>query len=461
MDRFLESQKRAPERWLRFICATAMLLAVGVLPTLAQDGTSTFPSTEEGLDEMFPPTPDDAYPMSDPEPPPDIFGPFMPPPLADTSDSPVRDDRSLEQRIADSTKHQNALIERIRALLKQSNVSVVPPPSYELECNEDPVVELLTEQLVQSYVKQGGDPELGLLEQLITVRRELAMLGVVPGDSYQAQLANRLLVKAQTLIKTYGSQRDKVLAILGLAHKAANVLQLLGDSEIEQKFFSEIAGWLSKLVPDMLKDIRTQHDYRLVNAVFTLTRVINSSGKLSGQADPSEILRQIEEAMRFDLSLALDASGGAHVWALTGEFSLIPTLATGKNKLLQLMYIGEGQGTYASYTYKNGMQTMQAPDFPVMAKVMDFDPCKGTAVLFLDRFYAQEGETYRRKDTTDKAPIVWAAFANAFREQQVDQGFEFELPVKTKTEKAVDTVFDQSAKGFTGKFTVKLTHNPK
>lgn len=461
MDHLPKIPRRRTARWLRLICAAAVLLAVGVAPTWAEDGTSAFPSTEEGLDEMFPPTPEDAYPMSDPEPPPDIFGPSMPPPLAGTSDRPVRDDRSVEQRIADSAKHQNALIEQIKALLKQSNVSIVPPPSYELECNEDPVVELLTEQLVQSYVKQGGDPELGLLEQLITVRRELAMLGVEPADSYQAQLANRLLVKAQTLIKTYGSQRDKVLAILGLAHKAANVLQLLGDSAIEQKFFGEITGWLSKLVPGMLKDIRTQHDYRLVNAVFTLTRVINSSGKLSGQADPSEILRQIEEAMRFDLSLSLEASGGAHEWSLKSEFALTPTLAAGKNKLLQLMYVGEGQGTYASYAYKNGTQTMQAPDFPVMAKVTDFDPCKGTAVLFLDRFFAQEGETYLRKDTTNKAPIVWAAFANVFRAQQVDQGFEFELPVKTKTEKAVDTVFDQSAKGFTGKFTVKLTHKPQ
>lgn len=461
MDRLLKRPKRPTKRWLRCVCAAAVLLAMGGAPTLAQDGTSTFPSTEEGLDEMFPPTPEDAYPMSDPEPPPDIFGPFMPPPLAGTSDSPVRDDRSMEQRIADSTKHQNALIEQIKALLKQSNVSIVPPPSYELECNEDPVVELLTEQLVQSYVKQGGDPELGLLEQLITVRRELAMLGVEPGDSYQTQLANRLLAKAQKLIKTYGSQRDKVLAILGLAHKAANVLQLLGDSAIEQKFFGEITAWLSKLVPDMLKDIRTQHDYRLVNAVFTLTRVINSSGKLSGQADPSEVLRQIEEAMRFDLSLALEASGGAHEWALKSEFSLTPTLATGKNKLLQLMYIGEGQGTYAGYAYKNGTLTMKAPDFPVMAKVTDFDPCKGTAVLFVDRFFAQEGETYLKEDTADTAPIVWAAFANAFREQQVEQGFEFQLPVVTKAEKAVDTVFDQSAKGFSGRFTVKLTHKPK
>ena len=461
MDRVLESPKRPTKRWLSCICAAAVLLAMGGAPILAEDGPSTFPSTEEGLDEMFPPVPEDAYPMSDPEPPPDIFGPFMPPPLAGTSDSPVRDDRSVEQRIADSTKHQNALIEQIKALLKQSDVSIVPPPSYELECNEDPVVELLTEQMVQSYVKQGGDPELGLLEQLIAVRRELAMLGVEPADSYQAQLANRLLVKAQTLIKTYGSQRDKALAILGLAHKAANVLQLLGDSGIEQKYFSEIAGWLSQLVPGMLKDIKTQHDYRLVNAVFTLTRVINSSGKLSGQADPNEILRQIEAAMRFDLSLALEASGGAHEWSLSSEFPLTPTLAAGKNKLLQLMYVGEGQGTYASYAYKNGTQTMQAPDFPVMAKFTDFDPCKGTAVLFLDRFFAQEGETYLRQDTTNKAPVVWAAFANAFRAQQVDQGFEFELPVKTKTEKAVDTVFDQSAKGFTGKLTVKLTHTPQ
>lgn len=448
------------ERWLRCACAAAMLLAAGAAPTLAQDGTGAFPSTEEGLDEMFPPTSGDSDPMSDPEPPPDIFGSSMPAPLSGTSDSPVRDDRSLEQRIADSTRHQKVLIEQIKALLKQSDVSVLPPPSYELECNEDPVVDLLTEALVQQYVKQGGDPEMGLLGQLITVRRELAMLGVEPGDSYQAQLANRLLVKAQKLVRTYGSQRDKVLAILGLAHRAANILQLLGDPAVEQKFFGEIIGWLSKLLPGMLEDIRTQHDYRLVNAVFTLTRVINSSGQLSGQADPSEVLRQIEEAMRFDLSLSLEASGGGHEWTLESEFELTPTLAMGKNNLLQLMYIGEGRGTYGSYAYKNGTLTMKAPDFEVIARVTDFDPCRGKAVLFIDRFFAQEGETYFRKDTTNKAPIVWAAFANAFREQQVDQGFEFELPVKTKTEEAVDTVLDQSAKGFTGKFTVKLTHAP-
>lgn len=460
MDRLAGTPGHA-RRLLTVICAAAVFLATAVPSSLADGETGSFPSTEEGLDEMFPAKPEDVDPMSDPEPPSDIQGTSMPAPLSDTSDIPVQDDRPVEQRIADSTRRQDALIEQIKALLKQGEVSIVPPPSFELECNEDPVVDLLTEELVQHYVKQGGEPELGLLEQLITVRKELAFLGVQPSDSHQTQLATRLMAKVQKLIKTHGNQRDKALAILGLAHKAANVLQILGDSAIEERYFAEITGWLSKLVPGMLKDIRTQHDYRLVNAVFTLTRVINASGNSSGASDPSEVLRQIEAAMRFDLSLSLEASGGGHEWVLKSEFTLTPTLAAGKDKLLQLMYIGEGQGTYASYAYKNGTLTMKAPDFQVIAKVTDFDPCIGTAVLFLDRFFAQEGETYLREDTTNKAPIVWAAFANAFREQQVDQGFEFQLPLVTKTEMAVDTVFDQSAKGFSGKFTVKLTHKPQ
>ena len=126
----------------------------------------------------------------------------------------------------------------------------------------------------------GGDPELGVLTVLLDVRRGLAVLGVEPSDDRPTEqaLAERLLTKVRTLIKTYGTDCNKVLAILGLAHKAASAVTLVGDPGIVEPFLAEVAKWLSTHVPRMLDDLKTKHDYRQVTAILTLLRKINAAG---------------------------------------------------------------------------------------------------------------------------------------------------------------------------------------
>lgn len=379
------------------------------------------------------------------------------------------DTRTLAEREADARRQQKEALQRIQQLLKQP-ITVAPPPSLSLECETDEVTRMLTSQLVQHYVREASEPEAGLLKQLTAARRALQTLGADAGEGLgvENQLADRLVAKAQLLMKTTRSQRDKVLAVMGFTLRIGQMAELLGDRGRGQQLMSTLAAWLAELVPAIVKDIRTRHDYGLVSALIELTRAANFAGLESGNVDLDKVFREIEAAMSFDLTLTFDlksvgANGSTEEWTLKSEIPLKYTVGGGREGA-RAMLAGSGTGSYARYVDLDPADSklrMSAPSFPVEAKVDPFDACSGKGQLVVDVFFA-ETETYIFKSGPNaELPMARTAWVILFEPNLQSGAYAFDVPVTNLAAMAIDTAIGKSMGVFSARFTIKLIHKPK
>lgn len=457
---------------LVLLFGVALLAALAPTPSRAWDKDG-FPTDRWELNDWFPADETDADWSSDPEAPGPIQGKSTPPSLQDqadkgrTGEKPV-DTRTLEERRESLQTRYEAMLKEVKKALEKPVDPVLPPPDYELECNDDPVIATTTEQLVQAYVKRAADPEIDLLKRLLSIRRQFQLLGFKMFETHQKELAARLMVKGRELISKYGKDRNKVLAILAFLHKAQEIAALVG-ADVPQSVYAETTAWLQGLMPDLLRDIRQKHDYRAVSAVMALAQVIINAGAGSPGIDPEAILREIEAALTFELKLELyvlstGANGSKEDWQLESTIPMKTRVSQGKSVLVpEIVIEGDGNGRYASYRdYDTHPITMTAPGFEVLARVMEFNACTGTAKLFFDRFYADE-ETYdlHTGSAPIELPMIHSLFHGILDLQVVGDGFQFDVPVQNLSPQAVDTVIQQSMGVFDTKLTVKLTHQPK
>lgn len=446
--------------------ALAVLLVVGILLLLGlpdsaaqapQQPPQTGGLTPEELDKLWPP--EEGRPGWEPQAP----SANEPPPAKPA------DTRSMAQREADARKQQKEALQRIQQLLKQP-VAVAPPPSLSLECETDEVTRMLTSQLVQQYVRQASEPEAGLLKQLTSARRELQLLGADAreGLGLETQVADRLVAKAQLLMKTTSKQRDKVLAVMGFTLRVGQMAALLDDGAREQQLMSALAAWLAELVPAIVKDIRGKHDYGLVSALIELTRAANLSGLESGNVDIDKVFREIEAAMSFDLTLTFElrsvgANGSTEEWTLRSEFPVKYTLGGGRQGARDML-AGSGTGSYTRYVDLDPGDSkirMTAPSFPVQAKIEPFDACKGRGQVVVDVFYA-ETETYIFKSGPNAPlPMVRSAWTILFEENRRDGAYAFDVAVTNLDATAIDSALAKAMGVFTGTLKVKLLHKPR
>lgn len=441
---------------------------LGAMPAPAQEGQPG-PLVSEEIDKLFPPTDPDAPTPETPATDPGKTG-------ADTTatDDPLTDLREIEKRTLDERTQQAAqqyktMVETARALLKQPETPAAPPPSLGAECNDqDDVVKMLTSRLVQDYVKTAGDPEAATLDALIETHRGLQLLGreASESESLEAELAARLMRKAEQLLRSTRKQRDKILPVVAFANRTAQLIQLLGDTGLEQKLIAEAGAWAAELIPSMLGDIAAKHDYSLVNAVFQVARAANSAGLDTGNADVDSLMRRIEAVMQFDLTLTFHltstgANGNVEEWLLKSEFPLRYTLGGGKT--VRAVIVGEGTGDYVSYVDREpgSKLTMQAPSFPVGAKIEDFDACLGSATVIIDQFYS-ETETYLTHDGFPaELPMLQSAWIMMFEDRQSGGAYAFKVPLNNLNATAIDRQIRVIMGVFDGTLTIKLEHRPK
>lgn len=459
-------------KWPAWGVAAVVWVLGSAVPAFAYDKDG-FPTTVDELQDWFPAQEEDGDPLSHPGDPETLQGPSMPKTLQDQAreqreNSPVQDTRPLEDRELAVLAKYYPIVAEVKKALKQKVAKMPPPPDYELECNDDPVVAMTTEQLVKAYAEQAGNPELDLLKRLLEVRREMQLLGLPTRETFQAELAERLMVKTRDLIQTYGKDRNKVLSILGFAHRAHEVVGLMGGG-VGQSFYAEIAAWLKTLMPELLRDLRDKHDYRAVSAALALAQAITLAGD-GANVNPEAMASEIERAMTFDLSLELwvkstGANGSVEEWWLSAKVPLKARMIKGKDDPVpKLLLEGEGNGRYDRYLDREGGIAMKAPGFETIARVREFDACKGTGVLALDRMFA-DTETYSYTQhpsaTPDDLPMMHDAFIIFFDDKRSIDGYEFKVPVVNLVVEAIDTVIQDAVGVFDLKLTVKMKHTPK
>ena len=134
------------------------------------------------------------------------------------------------------------------------------------------------------------------------------------------------------------------------------------------------------------------------------------------------------------------------------------------------MLHGLGSGELVSFrNTREPSITMQAPNFPFEVLFANFDPCKGTADLMIDRM-APSSETYKiNEELMPTLPVAhnsWRATYEKYLGNHPLAGEVFIFPVELRNGDpvAVEAAFEETApksKGnVIGIFKVKLTHQP-
>ncbi len=369
-------------------------------------------------------------------------------------------DSTLSDIEARALADRAAVEAEIAALLK-TPVDVPQPPAQAAGCSDAAGPDL------DAWVRTASDPEAALLTRLGDARRALQSLGLDDGTAYdvEQQLAARLSAKAIAVMAANAKQRDSIAAVVRFVRAAASLSDTLGQSDAAADLMARLSAWLAPFVPDMLRDLRTRHDYSMIAAVLGLIRQMNLMGLETGAANLEDALAEIQKAMTFHLTLdyqftATGANGNVESFHLTAELPLTYEIGGG-DKEVRDMLVGEGTGTYLSYTDSDGGLRMQAPAFPVAAKIEALNPCAGTAKLFLDRFYAG-AETYIAKDGAAwELNMAEVSFMVNYEQNLRPDGWLFDLPLRNLQKTAVDTAIAGGQGTFAGTLQVTLDHRPK
>ena len=280
-------------------------------------------------------------------------------------------------------------------------------------------------------------------------------------------MADRLVGKAELLFKTTEAQSEKAIALLAFANRAGQLAQLLGDTGREQGLLSAMAAWIAKIVPSMLKDVVSKHDYSLVSAIRMMTRAANAAGLELGNVDIEKVEQQIAAALGFDLSLIFELSStganfGVEEWQVKAEFPLKYVIGGGE-KDARAVFEGSGTGNYTRYQDRQAGSKlkMNAQSFPLAAKIEEFDACSGTAKLVVDGMYA-DTETYVTSDgSTADLDVVKAGWMIIFEEYFAQAAYEFDVNVRNDDPIAIASKIRKNVGVFDGVLTVRLVHNPK
>lgn len=254
----------------------------------------------------------------------------------------------------------------------------------------------------------------------------------------------------------YPKDRDKILPITRFVASALVEYRLDGDGGEDRlifvnSLFAELAGWLQSFIDDMIADIRTKHDYRQARTVLAIAGVAGLAG---ADVDIETIVDKIEAAMRFRLETKLTLDGPTEQWILEGETYLDEFLSSGLR--------GSMPGRYVSLTHATE-RMIGNPTFTANVLIDEFNPCKGTAQLLIDRYWADE-EYYTVWGDPWPAPwrLVNAFWIFLFGEPAEDGGgYAFPLIVRNFEVNAVDELIQREDAPVAARFEVKLVHDPR
>jgi len=389
----------------------------------------------------------------------------------------VEQEQIMEQMYQKLNESEKALFQQAKQLLKNPNLAVPVPPSMPLECTSEADAKAYAE-LLKKFMVEAYQPEGELIGELLAIKRGKALLG--REQELVLTLENRLLTrmvkKVRLLMKTYYGQEEKLNAVGTLAMKVATDVQLL-DPGSEVLFAEEIKEWSESLIDKMVEEIRTQHDYRKINAVWKMAYWASLLG--SKRAWAEEIQAKMERVLQFQMKLNWEMGiEGESRYVVEGEFPMrfLPKVS-GMSALT-----GSGKAEMLSADFESDEDWwVEAPPFHVEAIITGFDVCGLNAYVTINRFFPRE-ENHFTLDSDGEVmeigpmPLMEIAWNAAYEDRkksgiswyeagEVSDQYTFELNLRNKDVIAVSDMDEVVQPGETGTllswFTVELTHTPK
>ena len=383
----------------------------------------------------------------------------------------------MEQMYQKLNESEKALFQQAKVLLKNPNLAVPVPPSIPLECTSEAdakaYAELLKEFMVEAY-----QPEGELIGRLLAIKRGKALLGREQELvlTLENRLMTRMVKKVRLLMKTYYGQEEKLNAVGTLAMKVAKDVQIL-DPGSEVLFAEEIKDWSESLIDKMLEEIRTQHDYRKVSAVWKMGYWASLLGSQRSWAE--EIQAKLERVLQFQMRLNWEMGiEGESRYVVEGEFPI----GFHSKKAIGPGLTGSGKAKMLSAEFESDEDWwVEAPPIHVEAIITGFDVCGLKANLTINRFFPRE-ENHFTLDSDGEVmeigpmplmEIAWNAVYDYrkhtgpswYEDGEASDQYTFELNLRNKDVIAVSDMDEVVQPGETGTllswFTVEMTHTPK
>lgn len=393
--------------------------------------------------------------------------------------SRVEQEQVMEEMYKKLNESEKALFQQARELLKNPNIAVPVPPSIPLECTSEADAKVYAEQL-KEFLTEVYKPEGDLINKLIAIKRGKALLGRETEVVFtlENRLLSRMVKKVRLLIKTYQGQEEKLNAVSTLAMKVAKEVQLLSEEPGGDVLFAEeIRAWAESLIDKMVEEIRTQHNYRKVSAVWKMAYWASLLGSQRSWAE--EIEAKLERVLQFLMKLNWEMGiEGESRYVAEGEF---PVRFLPKQAGMVALF-GSGKAEMLSADFESDENWwVEAPPFHVEAIITGFDVCGLKANLTINRFFPRE-ENHFTLDSEGEVmeigpmplmEIAWNAVYDYrkktgpswYEDGEASDQYTFELNLRNKDVIAVSDMDEVVQPGETGTmvswFSVKLTHTPK
>lgn len=362
--------------------------------------------------------------------------------------------QEIENNAAKAYKNLSKEVRKLR----NTPLDIPVPPSISLEC-KDEKGQNQENELVNSFVNNALNPEATLLLQLLQQRRILALVGNTDlENNWDAEiaLALRTTQKATALMDQYSGQEDKLVPVTQFAITAARNLAVIGgDQTVVQEILSKLASWNSDLVDKLIEDIHTNHQYKKIPVVLQIAR---NAQLLGGQVNTESFLEKVKQALRFEVEYTFEV--------------FMPDIHNITKAVIPIQFDinegwlshceGNGQGDYEHAEISEPEFTVDTFPYPVQVVVKDFDPCKGTVMLGMDRFGSdQDTMTFTTEDFSETSP--WPISRNASMslfDEELDSGlYWFQLPVENGNATAAQLTLERSKfDTVEGILTVRLIH---
>ena len=272
-----------------------------------------------------------------------------------------------------------AVLDGIKAVLKDPQIRVTPPPSLKLECSDEKT-EKEDERLLDLWLQNDDKPETELLRAAIS---SMNLYNVLGWDSTaQQEAAKKLLLRQQArvgkLIQQYGGDREKMLAIAAYGMIVVRNMELLGSQALEGEqlaLASKIANYVASFIDPLISDIKTKHDYKMMRPAFLVARWAGLLGANEVKLDEGVIGRAY--------LCGHDVQGGDHPYAqLAGtgmgaqehfRYHILPRLGEWE--------IQAHRGRHREFRLIRGRGTRDRSEFSSNGDSREFRPLRGDRYL--------------------------------------------------------------------------------
>ena len=352
-------------------------------------------------------------------------------------------------------------------LIKNKKQITVPtPPAYPFTCENDEGNKA-KEDKCEAFIKEAFNPEWIYIQQILDVESDKSLLGIdgrmgrslTDNQTLQLLLA-RLDKKTLQLQKTYKKQPEFMTPILRFSLQVGKNISLLGNTEWfqnENKLL-DIGNWTSDMIDPLVERLKTEHDYALCSHIWRVAKEASSVGVLNLFESTRD---KIQKAMRFDVvvSLSYVTEDGAYML-----FSRVPVKYSDDEKGYQGMITGQATPEFM-FQSQDADIAITAKPLPLTVKLYDFNPCEGTAKLWMSGIYSNsEVMTIEDESMALSVTKPWWEFCFSEYKETLEGGWSFPLTIKNMNPVLCETSVEaknNSGGKMTIDLSIKIEHTPK